>query len=166
MAVDILPASLPREASEHFSQALTPYLRALVRDEKSGEEADALDRATIARDGKLTERFTWLKERIGKGERKKRVLVLGSGMVARPAVDELAKRADVHVIVGQCSKRIFFSWLTTRVKTASDSLTDAQRLTAPHANALPKEVDVVRSPQVIEGLVKEADVVVRCMSTR
>jgi alpha-aminoadipic semialdehyde synthase len=36
-------------------------------------------------------------------ERKKRVLVLGSGMVAGPAVDELAARPDVELIVGECS---------------------------------------------------------------
>jgi alpha-aminoadipic semialdehyde synthase len=32
--------------------------------------------------------------------RKKRVLILGSGMVAKPAVDHIASRKDVELVVG------------------------------------------------------------------
>ena len=131
VAVDILPASLPRDASVHFSEKLLRYVRSVVNDYKGikGEDAEASDsvkRATIAGEGRLQQGHEWLAEKVeawrtsqgsrseGKQtasdtrsenrrvvERKKRVLVLGSGMVAGPAVDELAARPDVEVIVGK-----------------------------------------------------------------
>jgi alpha-aminoadipic semialdehyde synthase len=141
VAVDILPASLPRDASIHFSGKLLRYVRSIVNDYKSieGEDAEASDsvkRATIASEGQLQQRHEWLAEKVeawrkSQGqrtednrpaydtsaesdggmrrtfERKKRVLVLGSGMVAGPAVDELAARPDVKLIVGEYCTRAF-----------------------------------------------------------
>jgi alpha-aminoadipic semialdehyde synthase len=136
VAVDILPASLPRDASVHFSEKLLRYMRVVVNDYKgiNGQDAEAsesLKRATIASEGRLQQGREWLAEKVeawrtsqgsqteskvtasgaspendGRtrhvAERKKRVLVLGSGMVAGPAVDELAARPDVELIVGEC----------------------------------------------------------------
>ena len=132
VAVDILPASLPRDASIHFSGKFLPYARSIVNDYKGikGEDAEtsnSVKRATIASEGRLQPGHEWLGEKvevwrrsqrsedkrptpdISPGndgmrrtvERKKRVLVLGSGMVAGPAVDELAARPDVELIVGE-----------------------------------------------------------------
>jgi alpha-aminoadipic semialdehyde synthase len=133
VAVDILPASLPRDASIHFSEKLLRYVRSVVNGYKGikGEDVeagDALKRATIANEGRLQPGREWLAEKVeawrtaqaeqteskrpasvnddrmrleGAGGRKKRVLVLGSGMVAGPAVDELASRSDVELIVGE-----------------------------------------------------------------
>ncbi|KAJ3859108.1 Saccharopine dehydrogenase-domain-containing protein [Lentinula novae-zelandiae] len=77
-SVDILPASLPVDASEHFSNGLKKYLWGVVRQYASGVEAvnvasqetreaetrdevkeveDALQRATIASRGRLAGRF-------------------------------------------------------------------------------------------------------------
>ena len=142
MAVDILPTELPGDASKHFSDKLTPYLRWLVglkSEEIEQETAQrALERASIAKGGKLTEKWTWLGERIAQAKTqesatttstpkpaqtshapsksaasvtipisssgstggKKRVLLLGSGMVAKPAVDEFLRRSDVSLVVG------------------------------------------------------------------
>lgn len=132
VAVDILPASLPRDASIHFSKKLLRYVRSIVSDYKGtkGEDteaSDAVKRATIASEGRLQQGRERLAEKVevwrssqrsrtegasdissgngdrmrGTSERKKRVLVLGSGMVAGPAVDELAGRPDVELIVGE-----------------------------------------------------------------
>lgn len=69
MSVDILPTQLPLDASCHFSNALMPYLRVLVREyqgESIGETkedaplVEALERATIAKRGRLTEGHGWL----------------------------------------------------------------------------------------------------------
>lgn len=136
VAVDILPATLPRDASIHFSGKLLRYVRSIVNDYKGikGEDAEAsnsVKRATIASEGQLQSGRERLAEKVevwrssqrsrvedkrpmpdissgndGKmrrtAERKKRVLVLGSGMVAGPAVDELAARPGVELIVGEC----------------------------------------------------------------
>jgi len=133
VAVDILPASLPRDASIHFSGKLLRYVRSIVKEYKGtkGEDAEAVTRATIASEGRVQPGREWLAQKVEvwrssqssqiedkrpgpdissgndgkirrKVERKKRVLVLGSGMVAGPAVDELAARPDVELIVGEC----------------------------------------------------------------
>ena len=136
VAVDILPASLPRDASVHFSSKLLRYVRSVVNEyrgfkEEDAETGDALKRATIASEGRIQPGHEWLAEKVEVwrasqrsrtaskrtpsdtssenddrmrrvAERKKRVLVLGSGMVAGPAVDELAARSDVKLIVGTC----------------------------------------------------------------
>jgi alpha-aminoadipic semialdehyde synthase len=139
MTVDILPTSLPLDASRHFSDALAPYLRALVAGYR-GERADAdvaraLERATVVQEGNLVGRHEWLGEKVDvwrssvgrlpggvesrSGEatetaaktggeqapalgtqRKRRVLMLGSGMVAGPAVNELCRHRGVELVIG------------------------------------------------------------------
>ena len=124
MAVDILPSSLPLDASRHFSDVVFPYLQGLIREYKGEKEAgggyrEALDRATVAKGGALVGKHKWLEEpleawrersnvqcsTVSEGARtgsvrKKKVLMLGSGMVAGPAVDEICKRNDVELFVG------------------------------------------------------------------
>ena len=129
MAVDILPSSLPLDASTHFSDAVFPYLRSLIREYRGEKDegdgySEALDRATVARGGELVGKHKWLEEPLATWRegatladvrsestmqqpskeagvvRKKRVLMLGSGMVAGPAVDEICKRGDVELLVG------------------------------------------------------------------
>ena len=64
MAVDNLPAELPRDASEHFGTHLEKYvLNALLDD---GDPV--IERATICKDGQLTERYQYLKEYAGLAE--------------------------------------------------------------------------------------------------
>jgi alpha-aminoadipic semialdehyde synthase len=149
MAVDILPASLPLDASIHFSDKFLRYVRSVVDDYKGvkGEDVeatDALKRATIASGGRLQKGHGWLTEKVeawratqgsriegkptasdfdasseheGRGkravERKKRVLVLGSGMVAGPAVDELAARSGIELIVGEHHTRLLLANLAS-----------------------------------------------------
>ena len=125
MAVDILPSSLPLDASKHFSDAMFPYLQSLIREyrgekEEEGGFSEALNRATIARAGELVGKHKWLEEPLSTWRdsvalgssvaekpaketgvvRKKKVLMLGSGMVAGPAVEEICKRGDVELLVG------------------------------------------------------------------
>lgn len=134
MSVDILPASIPLDASKHFSKALTPYLDSLIEAYSEGtsksEFSRALDRATIAMNGKLVEKHQWLQPAVdtwysesvtpelpatsplinevtqtkpmpARTLKKKNILMLGSGMVAGPAVDEIAKRGDIQLVIGR-----------------------------------------------------------------
>ncbi|KAI0302611.1 Saccharopine dehydrogenase-domain-containing protein [Russula brevipes] len=175
VAVDILPASLPRDASTHFSEKLLRYVRSIVNDYKgiTGEDTeagDSLKRATIASQGRVRQGHEWLAEKVeawrtSRGsqaqnertasntslenggrprhtvERKKRVLVLGSGMVAGPAVDELAARPDVELIV------------------ASNALQEAERLVAAHSNASALLISMDDRSRVSQ-LVNESDIVI------
>lgn len=59
MAIDNLPCELPRSASEEFGHDLIDrILRPLLVDDPEG----IIERATIAKDGHLTERFSYLQE--------------------------------------------------------------------------------------------------------
>lgn len=122
MAVDILPTSLPRDASIHFSNALMPYLRSVIRSYRPSNHRDAemdasaydaaIQRATVASGGALRETHKWLegpldawraeakRTQARSPTRKKRVLVFGSGMVAGPAIREIVKGGDVELVVG------------------------------------------------------------------
>jgi len=120
MAVDILPTALPIDASTHFSNVLVPYLESLINGYKGSDQGKlkgALDQATVAREGRLVEKHARLGEKVegwrtsssGKTQtttRKQRVLMLGSGMVASPAVSEICKRGDIELIVGKLSSGI------------------------------------------------------------
>jgi alpha-aminoadipic semialdehyde synthase len=67
LAVEILPAELPREASEEFSRALAPFLPALAAADFS-VPFDALalppelKRAVIVHRGRLTPDYAYLEE--------------------------------------------------------------------------------------------------------
>ncbi|KAI6144926.1 Saccharopine dehydrogenase-domain-containing protein [Pisolithus tinctorius] len=174
MSVDILPSSLPLDASNHFSGVLMPYLRALVREyrgtragaEKQCRYDEALERATVAREGQLAGKHKWLKEPVEKWRsastsstahatisstmpapaenavrKKKNVLMLGSGMVAGPAVDEICKRSDVELIV------------------ASNSIDEAKSLTHHLPNARARFLDV-NDGEAMAQLIEQADVVI------
>jgi saccharopine dehydrogenase (NAD+, L-lysine-forming) len=56
MAVSNLPNELPRNSSEEFGDKLIEY----VMEELLAEDSKVLERATIAKDGLLTERFSYL----------------------------------------------------------------------------------------------------------
>ncbi|CAE6459137.1 unnamed protein product [Rhizoctonia solani] len=202
MTVEILPAEIPRDASKHFSKALKPYLKGLVRAHerggvlvsdtgKAGDEVLAtLDRATIAENGALRPQHGWLMDRVSaywtqdkaassevvaasgnsvsvpsgvtlsKADSdtstttssadaklsqsikpKKRVLLLGSGMVAKPAVDVFLGRADVELVI------------------ASNNLPEATALVRSHSRAEAVELDVSDQDRMAQ-LINGADVVV------
>jgi len=135
MSVDILPTSIPLDASKSFSSALEPYLTDLIgymtNPTLDGTLPPTLERATIASRGVLADKHKWLQPSVdefrkaGQEEetvpdemslesakprkteptttghiRKKKILMLGSGMVAAPAVDFIAQRSDVELIIG------------------------------------------------------------------
>lgn len=58
MAVSNLPNELPRNSSEEFGDKLIDY----VVEELLVDGSEIIDRATIARDGKLTSRFSYLQD--------------------------------------------------------------------------------------------------------
>jgi alanine dehydrogenase len=67
MAVDILPSELPREASEHFSSALKPFIKSLAIADFSVEFEDLdlpvpLKKAIIVYKGRLTDDYKYLEK--------------------------------------------------------------------------------------------------------
>ncbi|RCI02392.1 hypothetical protein CU098_010347 [Rhizopus stolonifer] len=151
MGIDILPAELPVESSEHFSQALYPFIKEMVHNSSNpplDHLSPLLRNAVIADKGNLTSPHQSLKEllpsssKITKnGSDKKTVLLLGSGMVAGPLVEHLAKRNNVNIVV------------------ASNVVQEAKALVAGHANAESVPLDI-SNYTALTNLVSKADVVV------
>ncbi|ORX36707.1 Saccharopine dehydrogenase-domain-containing protein [Kockovaella imperatae] len=117
-SIDILPSELPKDSSEHFSDCIIPYVRQLATGAHDAVLEDTLSRATIVRSGTITENHKglmprvqqWRNENVGSGRRamstasrdsgihrKKKVLLLGSGLVAGPAAQVLGSRSDIVV---------------------------------------------------------------------
>ncbi len=61
MAVDNLPCELPRDASEGFGDA---FVKNVIPAFFNGDKDGVLNRARMTKDGKLTERFSYLKDYI------------------------------------------------------------------------------------------------------
>ncbi|KAF8646029.1 hypothetical protein AX16_007454 [Volvariella volvacea WC 439] len=169
MSVDILPASIPLDASKHFSKALKPYLNSLIDSytvgSSTGEASRAIDRATIARHGKLLEKHQWLQPAVDKfygistqqatlapsptespaktsgAPPKKRILMLGSGMVAGPAVEEIASRSDLELLI------------------ASNSASEIQKLVSTYPNVQHRIVDM-SDQSTYAHLIEASDVVI------
>jgi hypothetical protein len=59
MAVDNLPAELPRDASEGFGTAFVKYIIPAFFD---GDKDGILERARMTRGGKLTPRYSYLQD--------------------------------------------------------------------------------------------------------
>lgn len=59
MAVDNLPNELPRDASRHFGNHLEKFV---LKELLQGEESDIIARATLCKNGKLTEHYEYLSD--------------------------------------------------------------------------------------------------------
>jgi alpha-aminoadipic semialdehyde synthase len=123
-----LPLDSSRHFSDKLLPYLRSLIRSEQGKSLSPEDAvhlETIQRGTIAQGGKLQEPHSWLANRLGSlmspfvsapvlsiteqptpitttgVSKKRRVLLLGSGMVARPAVDHIATRKDVELVVGE-----------------------------------------------------------------
>jgi alpha-aminoadipic semialdehyde synthase len=203
MSVDILPASIPLDASKSFSSALEPYLTNLIgyitMPTFDGTLPPDLERATIASGGVLADKHQWLRPSVDEFRkarqpeetapdeiwsesakpcetetattatghtRKKRILILGSGMVAAPAVDFIAQRSDVELIIGISKKPFSRSSASDKpcflLLKASNSLLELQNLAAPHLNVKYRVIDIKRESTYLH-LMHETDIVIRCV---
>ncbi|KAG0240071.1 hypothetical protein BGW41_007236 [Actinomortierella wolfii] len=159
MSVDILPSELPLESSQHFSEALYPFVKELIRDNASHP---VLSGATIAEGGKLTKGHEELYEILKKEKaqeklnaisskpqgqsatgvgKRKRVLLCGSGFVAGPLVDYLLRDPNVDMTI------------------ASNSQAEATHLALGKKNTKVVPLDV-KDNEKMASLVKESDIVV------
>lgn len=90
----------------------------MSNDKTQDEIANTLDRAKIIDRGRITPEHSWLAPRVEAwrntqddvperrpasipSKRKKKVLLLGSGLVAGPAVDVFVQRGDIDLVIGE-----------------------------------------------------------------
>ncbi|KAG5458902.1 MAG: Saccharopine dehydrogenase-domain-containing protein, partial [Olpidium bornovanus] len=185
LSVDNLPTEFPLEASNHFSECLLPFVKEMVRRQfadcpwfgttaKENWDHPVLKRAIIAEGGNLAQSYTHLKRAIEKsvgsspvemvtcttrGRESKRVLLLGSGMVAGPLVDYLLRIEDVHVVIASNDRSEATSLAKDRDRTEVVNLDVAN---AAMVSQLVSRADVVVSlvpaplhPTVAQSCIKE-----------
>ncbi|GAA6007492.1 hypothetical protein JCM11491_004182 [Sporobolomyces phaffii] len=146
-SVEILPSALPRDATDKFSSSVLPYVRQLLdpnSSRASRELAAALERATLAKGGKLEKQHEWLygllEEQGQQKTTRKRAVVLGAGLVAGPAVRTLAAQGNLDVIV------------------ASNDVEAAETLASSYENVTARALDASNESE-LRDLIAEADVV-------
>ncbi|KAF8327879.1 Saccharopine dehydrogenase-domain-containing protein [Cantharellus anzutake] len=182
VAVDILPTTLPLDASRHFSSRLEPYLWTLIKQMKGealrGDDiaySEALSKATIVQGGRLAKQHEWLYNRAREQRRattpteqahllssdmslgttpksssflrpKKRILLFGSGMVAKPFLQTIWDHIE-------------HKDSALKVVVASNNIIEAEALVNGHeATTTVVEIDV--NNEVNAGrLVESADIV-------
>ncbi|RKP34903.1 Saccharopine dehydrogenase-domain-containing protein, partial [Dimargaris cristalligena] len=167
LGVENLPAELPLESSRFFSHSLMPLMADIIHGR--WDSSSVLKRATIAHDGHLATphahlRKGWSKVAAAKPEspstktepkgtsvkvtsrEPRRVLLLGSGMVAKPLVDYLTRQPDIHVTV------------------ASNAPADAAALVQGKSNATSVPLDIGNGQGdlslTLDPLLKQSDVLV------
>jgi alpha-aminoadipic semialdehyde synthase len=182
LGVDILPAELPLESSQHFSNVLSPYVKELVQ-KNNAEAATTLKNAVIADKGSLAQKHEGLYKILGMASTagtpsgvkpQKKVLLLGSGLVAKPLVERLLKRDDVHMKIGEFSyalkTTVVHLWLLGSSvlifkNLASNSQQEAKALAHGFANASIADLDIADTEN-LDKLVSGADVVIRYVGTQ
>ncbi|WAR25052.1 AASS-like protein [Mya arenaria] len=155
-SIDNMPAQMPREATEYFGSLLLPYIPEILKSDavSSFEDYDAnptVRNAVIASNGELTPNFQYISEMRKKSTSahkasiqpgQKRVLVLGAGYVAGPAVEYLSRDKDVQVTVASMMKE------------------ELDHIEGRCPNADMVMLDVGRRPDELERLVPDYDIVV------
>jgi alpha-aminoadipic semialdehyde synthase len=103
MTIDNLPAEIPKDASTHFSDILTPILKKMIKSKKTPE---VIEKATIMKNGELVKRFKHLQIESNSrsypkenSDQVKKILVLGAGYVAKPAIDYLSRSSANNLTV-------------------------------------------------------------------
>lgn len=122
---------LAKDASTYFSSKILPYVKHLVSPRQSScQLEETIQRATIVQDGQIQSKHEWLMPNVEKwrsgqknakekpkptlpassnpskptsalAPKKKKVLLLGSGLVAGPAVEVFSSRRDISLGIGE-----------------------------------------------------------------
>lgn len=158
-SIDNMPTQLPREATDLFGELLMPFATDIIGSDakKPLEEHNftyPIHSAIIASNGELTDNFKYIAElrelnslksrhKIeGSDEGKKRLLVLGAGMVSAPLVEWLHR--DKKIAITICS----------HLKEESD------RLAYRYPGVDSMYLNVTENPSQLQELCDKADVVV------
>jgi alpha-aminoadipic semialdehyde synthase len=109
LGVDHLPAEFPCEASTDFGHGLAPLLGTVANapdgplEEQKKALGEMLFNATVTSHRQLTEKFHYIdvlrKKNEAKLDKKRRILVLGGGMVAGPCIEQLLDKQNTLTLV-------------------------------------------------------------------
>lgn len=159
-SIDNMPTQLPTEATDYFGDLLYPYAVNII-DSDATRPLDEhvllpeVEGAIIASNGKLTPNFEYINELREQNNRsrhkstsegsqvgRKRILVLGAGMVSAPLVEYLSRDGDINM------------------KICSQVKEEADRLAHRFKNVESIYMNVLENQEHLAKLVEEADCVV------
>uniref|UniRef100_A0A023GM86 Putative lysine-ketoglutarate reductase/saccharopine dehydrogenase n=1 Tax=Amblyomma triste TaxID=251400 RepID=A0A023GM86_AMBTT len=157
-SIDNMPTQLPLEATDYFGKLLMPYIYDIIESDASKplsqhRMSSVVEGAVIASNGKLTPGYEYIedlrntsrsmmKAQSATAAKMKKVLVLGAGYVSAPLVEYLTRDDSVHVVVG----------------TAFQKEGEALAIKTPNTDSV--VVDVTKTPDALQNLIKDADLVV------
>ncbi|KAH9461185.1 hypothetical protein Pst134EA_017495 [Puccinia striiformis f. sp. tritici] len=173
ISIEILPSELPKDASEDFSSAIFPYITSLIQSKLSQnavevEQPELLHRlknGMICGDGKLMpqhegltslladspgpERTKPASNKIQVSGEARKVVIFGSGLVAKPAIETLLQEPNVEVIIA------------AKVLEEAESLSKRVSANDPSKQARMRTVqlDAASDRTGVSELVKEAHIV-------
>ncbi|XP_065308841.1 alpha-aminoadipic semialdehyde synthase, mitochondrial [Dermacentor albipictus] len=157
-SIDNMPTQLPLEATDYFGKLLMPYINDIMASDATKplsqhRMSPVVEGAVIASNGKLTPNYEYIedlrntsrsmkKAQSATAAKMKKVLVLGAGYVSAPLVEYLTRDDSVHVVIG----------------TAFQKEGEALAIKSPNTESV--VVDVTKTPDAIQNLIKDADLVV------
>ncbi|XP_075525767.1 lysine ketoglutarate reductase/saccharopine dehydrogenase isoform X4 [Dermacentor variabilis] len=157
-SIDNMPTQLPLEATDYFGKLLMPYINDIMASDATKplsqhRMSPVVEGAVIASNGKLTPSYEYIedlrntsrsmkKAQSATAAKMKKVLVLGAGYVSAPLVEYLTRDDSVHVVIG----------------TAFQKEGEALAIKSPNTESV--VVDVTKTPDAIQNLIKDADLVV------
>ncbi|XP_033646696.1 alpha-aminoadipic semialdehyde synthase, mitochondrial-like isoform X1 [Asterias rubens] len=166
-SIDNMPAQLPREATDFFGNLLTPLVPEMLKSDATRPfEEENLSRvikdAVITSNGKLTENFQYLTDLreatmpekqasfyrhqafpgASFGGGKQKVLMFGSGYMAEPIVEYLARSDDIAITVASAEKP------------------EADALATKYNNTSPMYLNVAKHEDKMSKAIQEHDMVI------
>lgn len=155
-SIDNMPTQLPREATDFFGELLFDHVTNILPSDATrplDQEnfTPIVYNALIATNGQLTSNFQYIQElrdagsakaKPVSGEPRQKVLVLGAGYVSAPTVEYLTRDSGVFVTVASALKD------------------EADVLAKRFSNTEPILLDVIGRPDLMDDLIKDADIVI------
>jgi alpha-aminoadipic semialdehyde synthase len=116
LGVDHLPAEFPREASTDFGAGLSPLIKSIAHSpngtlaEMESTMGETLFGATITANKELTPKFQYISDlrKVNESatDKKKRILVIGGGMVAGPCIEQLLNKSNTLTLVDSSARAL------------------------------------------------------------
>nr|XP_020822023.1 alpha-aminoadipic semialdehyde synthase, mitochondrial isoform X2 [Phascolarctos cinereus] len=153
-SIDNLPAQLPIEATECFGDMLFPYVEEMILSDatqplESQNFSPVVRDAVIASNGSLPEKYKYIQKlrdsrahaELLSMDKRKKVLLLGSGYVSEPLVEYLCRDGSIEMTVGSDMKNQLEHW-------------------AKKYNINPIVLDVGKQGERLANIVKKQDLVI------
>lgn len=155
-SIDNMPTQLPRESTEFFGSLLMPHIDEMVRLDATTEfskQSQSINKvvsdAIITANGKLTPNYEYIaglrekrKSQAQVVSSNKKVLILGAGYVSEPVVEYLSRDTSLSITIVSALKN------------------EADKLASKYPNTIPMVLDITRSQDELEKLIKNHHIVI------